>query len=112
MPENVETRQSPEERAIKVLVRCGKCRRPLGKVYVPYSTAKLGDGKVSLGGMGMFAKKQTVKGSDDGTVHYACPDPGCQTRYAASALDVAKWAIEAAASHHGGFQLPSSSRAR
>lgn len=112
MPKNVETRQSPEEQGAKVLVRCGKCRRAVGRVYVPYSTAVQGAGKVSLGGMGMFAKEQTVKGSADGTVRYRCPDPACQTRYAASALDIANWAIEAAVSHRDSFQLPSSSRVR
>jgi len=53
MPKNVETRQSPEEQGAKVLVRCGKCRRAVGRVYVPYSTAVQGAGKVGASGFCM-----------------------------------------------------------
>ncbi len=104
--------QSPEERAIKVLVRCGDCGRPLGKVWVPHSTAKQGAGKVSLsGGMGLFAQR-TVEGYEDGSIRYSCSRPACGARFVVDALDVANKAIAAASQHHEGFRLPSSCRER
>jgi hypothetical protein len=101
-----ETRQSPEEQAPKILVLCGKCRRPLGKVFVPPSTSTRGAGKVSLGGMGLFASDRTVEGSEDGTVRYTCPDPACRTAVVVDALDVANWAIAAAGSGQRAVRLP------
>jgi len=110
MTKSTETKQSPEEQAPKILVLCGACRRPVGTVYVPPSTSSRAAGKVTLGGLGLFAKQRTVEGYENGTVRYTCPDAGCHKSYVVDALDVANLAIEAAGQHLRGFRLPSSRR--
>jgi hypothetical protein len=82
----------------------------VGTVYVPPSTSSRAAGKVTLGGLGLFAKQRTVEGYENGTVRYTCPDPGCHKSYVVDALDVANLAIEAAGQHLRGFRLPSSRR--